>query len=177
MNAPLRLQPRERRLAIVAGVCVGCWGLVSLVVQPLWDGVRDLHAQVASQTERLEAVSRLLAQADAIEQRYRALAAVTTSSTEADPTAFLSTLEALSRQADIQLTLKPRPLARKERTLRFEIELDVEGPQPHLLAFLDRLFSLPQLIAVERLRLASLPAKKDPTIRATLLIQRVSLEP
>lgn len=164
------LRPRERRLALVAGAVIGTWVLVSWLVQPLWDRAKEVRRRVTAQTEKLEAVSRLLEQASAIDHNHQQLAPYLAMAEEgAGQGDFLSELEALSRRADLHLNLKPRPLAGDDRMNRFEVEVDVEGSQENVLGFLDQLLTLPKLMRVERLRLSSVPAKER-LVRGNLLL-------
>lgn len=175
MKALAGLRPNERRLAIVTAVVVGCWLLVSLLVQPLWDRGRELRVQVQTQQEKLEAVSRLLSQAPSVERRYDSLAGYLESEeTEQTQRSFLNDLEALSRTADLQLNLKPRGSKREDRVSRFEVELDVEGSQTSLMNFLDALLAMPKLISIERVRLSIVPTKER-MLRANLVIQKITL--
>ena len=57
---------------------------------------------------------------------------------------------------------------------RFEVELDVDGSQQELMTFLDALLRMPKLIAVERIRISSVPAKAD-LLCANLVIQKLTL--
>ena len=171
-----RFHLRERRLALIAAVLIFCWLLLSVLVQPLWNRARDLRAQVETQQEKLDALSRLLSQAPAIEQQYQAFAAfLEPEDDERVQGAFLENLESLSRQSDLQLNLKPRPLKQEDRVSRFEVELDVEGSHRDLLAFLDSILQMPRLIAIERLRISAVPAKQD-FLRANLIVQRLTLK-
>ncbi len=176
MKRAFTLHPREWRLALIAGVVIGCWSLVSWLIQPLWDRVRDLKTHVETQTEKLEKLGRLLEQAPTIDRQYQELVPyLETSETEQAREVFLNELEALSRSASLQLNLKPRPLKRESHLSRFEVELDVEGSQEQLMGFLDTLFTMPKLISIERLRISSMPAKEN-LLRANLVIQRVTLQ-
>ena len=176
LKGRLILRPRERRLALIASVLIGCWALVSWVAQPLWERNRDLHLHIESQTGKLQALSRLLAQAQTIERQYQGMAAyLQTTDTEEARGTFLNELEALSRSASLQVNLKPRPVKREGHISRFEVELDVEGSQDRLLGFLDALFGMPRLMTIERLRLASIPMKEN-WLRANLVIQRLVLQ-
>ena len=169
------LRPRERRLALIAGVVVGCWLFVSWLVQPLWDRLSDLCLRVEHQTEKLEALNRLAKQVPAIEERYQRVAAyLAGEDDERAQSAFLNELELLSRGSELHVNLKQRPPKREERLSRFEVELDVEGAQDALLAFLDRLIAMPTLMAVERLRLSTIPTKAD-QLRANLVIQHLAI--
>ena len=168
-------RPRERRLALAAAVLIGCWAFVSWVVQPLWERLRDLRLHVETQTQKLEAVNRLLTSAQSVDAKYRGVAAYL--ETEDDDRAqgtFLNTLEAMSRDTNIRLNLKPRPMKREDRLSRFEVELDAEGSQSNLMMFLDALLRLPKLLAIERLRLSAVPAKED-ELRANLVVQKLTL--
>jgi Tfp pilus assembly protein PilO len=175
MAAPVRLQPRERRLALIALVLIGCWALVSWVVQPLWERVRDLQLRVEAQTKKLDALSQLLAQEPSIRRAYEAVAVYLEAGDEAQTQReFLNELEALSRSTRTQLNLKPRPIRQDGRLSRFEVELDLEGSQRDLMRFLDELLGMPRLIALNRLRILGVPQRKD-VLRATLVIQHLTL--
>ena len=171
----MTLQPRERRLALIAAVLIGCWLFLSWLVQPLWEHVRALRLRVETHTEKLAALSRLLEQAPSVEREYQEVAAyLETADDEQAHRAFLNELEGLSREAGVHLNLKPRPVSQDDRLSRFEVELDAEGPQPNLIQFLDTLLRLPRLIAIERLRLATAPGKEG-ALRANLVIQKLTL--
>ncbi len=168
------LRPRERRLALIAGVVIGSWVLMSWLVQPLVDHVRTLHARVKAHTEKLEALSRLLKQAPSITQQYQQVAGyLTVEDDEQAQSVFLNELEGLSRDPALQLNFKPRPMKREERMSRLEVELDIEGPQDKLLAFLDGLVSLPRLMVIERLRMTSIPTKEH-WLRANVVVQKLT---
>lgn len=169
------LRPRERRLALLAAVIIGFWLVVTWLVQPLWEHVSDLRLQVESKTEKLDALRQLLQQAAAIDQEYQALSPYLAAG-EADvaPRAFLDALEALSRQTGVDLSLKPRAERTDGSTSRFDVELDVEGRQEGLLGFLDALFGMPRLMAVQRLRVSASPGKEQ-LLRANIVVEVVSL--
>lgn len=170
----LALRPRERRLALVAAGVIGCWGALSWVVHPLWDGLRTLRLRIDTQTEKLTALSRLLETAPAIERGYAAVTPYLASGADEQAQGkLLHELETLSRQTSVQLNLKPRPVKRDERGSRFEVELDVEGTQEPLLAFLDGLFRMPRLMTIERLRMFAAPATPS-VLRANLVIQALA---
>ena len=174
-TSSVTLRPRERRLALIAGVVIGCWLFVSWLVQPLWDQANDLRLRVERQTGKLEALNRLARQGPAIEARYQRVAAyLAGSDDERAQSAFLNELELLSRELGLHVNLKPRPSKRDDRVSRFDVELDVEGAQETLLAFVDRLLAMPTLMAVERLRLSTIPTKAD-QLRANLVIQHLAI--
>ena len=174
MRKPLlAFRPRERRLALITTVIIGCWVIISWLVQPLWDRARDLRLHVDNQTQRLDALARLLTQAPSVERDYRRAAPYfETEAKEKAQGSFLSELEALSRTSEVQLSLKPRSPNQGEGGGRLEIELDVEGTQEHMMAFLDALFNLPRLMTIDRLRLSSVPSREE-LLRANLVIQRL----
>ena len=176
MSAPARpaLRPQERRLALIAAGVIGCWAAVSWVVQPLWERVRDLQSHVQSQSERLDALTHMLAESQSVHAHHEALAEyLQAEDDEQAQGAFLNALEAFSRQMNLQLNLKPRAGKRDGRVSRLEVELDVEGSQPQLMAFLDALLHMPKAIAFERLRISAAPAKDD-VLRANLVIQKLT---
>ena len=173
----LALRPRERRLALVAAGAIGCWVALSWVVHPLWDRLRTLRLRMDTQTEKLAALSRLLEAAPAIEREYAAATPYLASGADRQAQErLLHELETLSRQTRVQLNLKPRPVKRDERGSRFEVELDVEGAQELLLAFLDALFQMPRLMTIERLRMFTAPANPS-VLRANLVIQALAFTP
>ncbi|MBI2496256.1 MAG: type 4a pilus biogenesis protein PilO [Candidatus Omnitrophica bacterium] len=166
---------RERRLALLAAILIGCWGLVSWMVQPLWDHLHELRRSAETRAEKLQALNRLVTQMPSIERDYERYAIYLEPTGEGQaPGSLLDELEALARRSNVQLNLKPRPGSQQDRVSRFEVELDVEGAQQSLLAFLDELLRLPRLIAVERLHLATAPAKPD-ALRANLVLQALTL--
>lgn len=173
----LRLHPREHRLALIAGGLIGCWVVVSWLVQPLWDRAGALRTQINTQQQKLDAINRLLAQAPAIEQEYQRWAPYLGSGDDEQArSSFLNELEALSRESSVQMNLKPRAPRQAERMSRFEVELDVEGSQEQLLAFLDGLLGLRRLMTIDRLRISSVPLK-DNWLRANLVIQKLTVRP
>ncbi len=177
MKSPVAFQPRERRLALIAGIVISCWAFLSLLLQPLWEQVRDLRLEVQTHTDRLESLGSLLSRAPAIERDYQVVAAYLEEAGEGtgEQGTFLNELEALSRASQVRLNLKPRPVrVLDERVSRFEVELDVEGLQPNLMGFLDTLLRMPALIEIERLRISAVPVKIN-TLRATVVIQKLSL--
>ncbi len=170
-----RFHPRERRLALMAAVITACWVVVSWVMQPLWDRIKDLRQHVESQTGKLAAFSGLLEQAPSVERSHQQFAAYLSATDDAQGQgAFLNELETLCRAATLQLNLKPRPVTHADRVSRFEVELDVEGAQANLLAFLDSLLHLPKLVSLERIRMSSVPTKEN-TLHANVVIQLSAL--
>jgi hypothetical protein len=171
MAATVTFRPRERRLALIAGMVIGVWLALTWAVQPLWERVRDVGLGVETRAEKLHAVTRLLEQGPAIERAYHTYGPyLAAGDGEAQERALLQELESLARAASVQLNLKPRLPTASARATAYEIELDAEGAQPQLLEFLDALLRLPRLVSVERLRIAVVPAKPD-TLRATLTLE------
>ena len=175
MKPLLSFRPRERRLAFIAAMFLLSWGVVSWIVQPLWDRVRDLQLHVDTQLEKLEAVNRLLAQEPSVLRRHQALAShLPAEGGEQAEGSLLHELEALSSHSNLKLNLKPHQARAGDRVSRLEVELDVEGSQEKLLGFLDALLNMPRLVAIERLRISSIPTKEQ-QLRATVLVQQVTL--
>ena len=166
-------QSRERRLLLIGAAIAGCWALLSGLIQPLWDRLRDNRAAVETHTNKLDALGRLLTQFQAIENEYVRLSGyLERRGNEEARGAFLNDLEQLSRASGVALNLKPRPLKVVDRIGRFEIEVDAEGSSEHIMSFLDALFRMPSLVTIERLRIAVLPSKGR-LLRANLVIQRL----
>ncbi len=179
MTPAISLRPRERRLVIVAAAVTGCWAVVSIVVQPLWDQGQDLQRRVEVQSQKLQALNGLMAQAPSVERRYHAVTAAF-QVMDAEPAGvaqrtLLDELEQISRQTNVILNLKPRPMKPDDRISRFEVELDAEGAQATLLAFLDALLAMNRLLEVERLHLATIPAKTD-RLRATVVLHHLTFQ-
>jgi hypothetical protein len=175
MTAPLVLRPRERRLALIAALVVGSYAVISWIVEPLWDRSRELAHRLEAQSSKLSAFSELLQQAPVIEQDHARIAAYLTPEEDEEGRAFLHALETLSRRTNLQLNLKPRPAKGDERLRRFEVEVDLEGSQQSLLAFLDELLRMPELLAIERLRISSSSFKREPSLRASVVVQKLTL--
>jgi hypothetical protein len=168
------LRSNERRLAVAAGTVIGCSAILSLVVQPLWDRAVESRRYAGTQTERLDAVGRLLTQSEEIERAYAAIAGYVQTGDEPQiQQALLNELEALAQAADVQIGLRPRPAKQQDRMKRFEIELDIEGAQQNLLAFVDSLLRMPRLVAIERLRMNGVPLKPE-LLRATIVLQHLT---
>lgn len=169
-----RLQPRERRLALGAGIVMVSWAMVSWLLQPLWNQADALRGEVESQTEKLDALSQLLAQRPAVTQAYDRIAAYVQPPDGGAQAMLLTELESLSRQSDVRLNLKPRPAQRDAHTERLEIEVDIEGSQASVLGFLDNVLKMPRLVSVDRLRVSSVPARAN-LVRANVVLQHITL--
>ena len=176
MTGIASLQPRERRLALVAAVLIGCWVLLGWLIQPLWERVQTLHSRVETQRQKLDGITRLLDRAPAIERRFQTSAGyLEQGDDEQAQSMLLNELESLSRDTGVRLNLKPRSASPDAHLSRFEVELDAEGSQANLLGFLDALLKMPKLLTVERLRIATVPAKQD-LLRATVVLQKLSIK-
>ena len=172
-----RLRPAERRLAMIAMVVIGCWLFVSTVVQPLRAHRAETQQRIQTQREKLDALQRVLAQSAQVEQAYQQFAPYLNGADgDSAPGAFFSELESVARNANVTLNLKPRPAKTEGRISRLEVELDLEGSQPDLLAFLDSLLQMPRLIAIDRLRLSTTPSREG-ILRANLVLHKLSLSP
>lgn len=168
------LKPRERRLALIAVVFIASWALIAWLVQPLWDRLRELHLDVGTHTEKFQAMQRLLEEAPAIERDYERYAPYLQSpDDDGTPQAFMKGLEAMSRRSSVQINLKPHQRKSDKDVTQFEVEIELEGSQPNLLAFLDELLLVKTLITIERLRLSTAPTPG--LLRANLLLQRLTL--
>lgn len=170
-----RLRPPERRLALVAMMVIGCWVFVSMVVQPLLAHRDLMRQQVETQSEKLDALRRVLSQADEVDRVYEQYAPYLDIAGGEANGLFLRELESVARTSSVTLNLKPRPAKTEGRVSRLEIELDVEGPQANLLAFLDALMQMPKLVAIDRLRLSTTPAREG-VLRANLLLSKLSVD-
>ena len=174
MNPLKRLGPRERRLTLITGVLIGCWAVISWIVQPLMDRVREVGGDVDMRIEKLKALTHLLEHAASVERDYQTVQGYLEKATdERVQGSFLDELESLSRQTQIRLSLKPRAPKQDDLLNRLEVELEIEGSQENLFKFLDLLLQMPKLISIERLRIGTMPAR--PTeLRANLVVQKLS---
>ena len=173
MKGAPAIRPREFRLAVIAGGLIGCWGVVSLIVQPLWDRNRDLRLDVETRTERLQAVGRLLEQAPSIEEQYQRMMPYLQQEDDTTQVPFLNELQELSKTSDVRLSMKPRSAKQEGRVSRYEEELDLEGSQEQVMGFLDAILRMPKLMTIERLRLVSAPTREQ-LLRANLVIQKLN---
>lgn len=167
------IRPREFQLAVSAAGLIGCWAVVSFIVQPLWDRNRDLRMEVETRTERLSAMAHLLEQAPEIEKQYQSAAPYLQPEDEATHVPFLNELQELSKASDVRLSMKPRTVKPDGKLDRYEVELDLEGSQEQIMSFLDAVLRLPKLITIERLRVVSAPTREQ-LLRANLVIQKLS---
>lgn len=164
------LRHRERRLVLVVGVLIGCWAFVSFVAQPLWDESRDWQQRLERQTVRIETIRRLVGQAPVIDRRYRQISGyLETLQPEVAERAFLDALSAICRESGLQPNFKPRGIKREGQAARVAVEVDVEGSQPQILEFVDRLLRLPRLTTIEQLRMSVVPGKSG-LLRANVIL-------
>ena len=169
------LQPRERRLAMIAGVLIGCWLMLSWLLQPLWVRVRELNERVGQERDRLEAMTGLAERAGPAQQAYQEIAPLIGQGGETDQALFLNALETMAQSAGVRLNIAPRSAVTADGLSRSNVELDAEGDQQHVIAFLDAILTMPALATVERLRLSMVPGKSD-MLRASLLLQHIQLQ-
>lgn len=167
------LLPREQKLALAAMVLIAIWVIVSWVGAPLVDRFTQLQQQTSLSRKRLLRLRELAGHTPAIEQAYAAYARYRDKTPdESAQSAFLSELEESARSGGLSLSLKPRPLQHDGEVSRFGVELDLEGTQNAVLAFLDRLLSHPSLIELERLRLSGTVSTTRP-LKANLVVTKV----
>jgi hypothetical protein len=167
------LKPRERRAIAGAGVLIGSWLAVVWLIQPLWEQMRELQGRIARSQQRLEAISRLFAQAPEITRRYQLLASSLSPDGQAgqQPQTLLETVQATCSQLNLQPSLKPRVAKSAQGgEERLEVDLGVEGPQGQVFALLDALMRLPRLMTIQELRILSVASRTD-TLRATIILQ------
>lgn len=169
------LQPRERRLAMIAGVLIGCWVILAGILQPLWSRVQEQRERVGLERDRLEAMTGLVERAGSAQAAYEEVAPLLGQGGAADSAIFLNSLETIAQNAGVRLNIAPRSTVTAEGVNRSNVELDAEGTQESVIAFLDAMLTMPALATVERLRLSMVPGKSD-ILRATLLIQHLQLQ-
>ena len=164
---------RERSLALLAGMIIVLWALVSILLLPLWSRFADLQSTMSGARAKLERLQQLANQKPKIEQRSQSYAPFWSDEPdEALRSAFLDELEQLAASVSLQLNLKPRPSQQEGHVSKLGVELEVDATQEALLAFLDLLFKQPSLYEIDRLRISS-SASKDFPLRATLTVNKV----
>jgi len=168
------LKPREKRLLYAALLLAGCWAVVGFLLEPLWHRASALNHEVMLQTEKLEALNQIVQRSASIERRYQVIEPYLSEySEEAGARTLLEELEILSRRLTIPLNLKPRPAPRRGAKT-FDVEVDLEGSQKQIFAFLDNVLAMPQLILIQRLSISAIPRKPN-LLRANLVIQQIQL--
>lgn len=166
------LQPRERQLALIAGLVIGCYLVLTWVLGPLWGRVQDLREQVVQERDKLEAMSGFAERAGASDREYQAVAPLLGQGGTGDNALFLTTLETLAQNSGVRLNIAPRSTVSGEGWDRSNVELDAEGPQTQVISFLDAVLSMPALATVERMRVSMVPGKTD-VLRASILVQHI----
>lgn len=170
-----KFNPRERRLLVFAGVAVGMWFVFARFFEPLWERAQELSQQVASQSAKVDKLNELFAKRQAIDQEYQLIQPyVSEEAPDADPATFLGELEALARRADVQVDLRPKPAVRRGDVTRVGLEIDLNAPQDHVLAFLDAVFNMPRLIEIKRVHISSAPGRSG-LLRAHLVMEQLVL--
>ena len=171
--AARRWSAREQLLAVGAAGVITVWFIVSWVAGPLVGKVQYIRETSALAREKFARLTELAQQGADIERRYAGYAAFRSrESAEALQRGLLGDLETLASQSGVQLNLKPRPLHQDERSMRLSVEVDADGSQDALLKFLDQLFSAPNLLQLDRLRLTASLAGDRP-LRANLLLTQI----
>lgn len=169
------LKHREQRLLLVAACLIGAWVLVTWVVKPLWSSGGGMTGEIESKHDKLEALRSILSDAGYIEKEYEALETYQPGAGgEISRRDFLDAIENLSRQSQLKLSLKPRDTRRAEETGIFEVEFEVEGGQDQIMEFLDSFVTMPDLISIERLRIAHANVRES-TLRAGVVVRRQML--
>ena len=167
---------RQQFLLIAALAVVG-WAVVSSAAMPLWSRLSELDEQSLVAQKKLIRLRELASRQAQIDHDYAAYHPFwSKASNEAAQREFLDELEQLAQADGLQINLKPRPLEQEGGIRRISVELDVEASQQALMSFLDRLFSHPSLIELERLKIAS-AVSDQPTLRASLLINKILINP
>ncbi len=168
---------REQRLTMVVLLLVGSWASLTWLIDPLVARGDDLKQQVEAQTAKLEKLSALIASRSVVEEEYAQVEPYLQAAMaqEGEPAAFLSELEGLAREADVQINLKPR-ISRGRDKDGLVVELELLAPQERLFALLDALLTMPQLVKIERLHLAPAPGSKG-QLRAHLILAKRIFSP
>ncbi len=156
--------PRERWLGLLALVVVLAWA-AGRVAWPLWDRWQMLRRQSVAWQARLARLQLLAARASVVEDAADASAGTAPWPSDMTERQLLDEVEQLAGGGQLQLTLKPQVAAPG----RWGLEIEVDGHQPAVLAFLDRLLALPARLELERLTLHATGTAAAP-LRATIVI-------
>ena len=155
-------------LSAVTLMVVAAAAVLGGAVWPLWERRRQLDDNLVLVQTRLARLRALAGRAPA--------QAVDDGLADQPPArlqrAFLDELEHWSSAGHLQMNLKPQPPVRDRGVLRLGVELELEGAQADLLAFLDRVLASPALLEVARLKIAPGASPERP-VRAWLTITRV----
>ena len=170
-----KLSPQERRLIFIAGIIFLFWMLLLHVVDPLWHRLGGVKQDIDHNLQVAQELKSLLQEGPTIEEQYQTVGSYLSPSTETSRSLWLEQLEALAQTHHVQLNLKPLPPKQEARISRFPLEMDAEGEQRNLLAFLDAILGMPQLIVIDRLRLSAVPTKES-RLRANLVLQQLVLK-
>jgi len=168
---------REQRLTVVVLLLVGGWGSLSWGLDPLLQRADELEQQVEGQTAKLEKLSVLMASRSAVEREYGQVEPYlkSTMAQSLDPAVFLSELESLAREADVQINLKPR-ISKSREGERLAVELELRAPQERLFALIDLFLTMPHLVEIERLHLSPSPGSEG-DLRAHLILAKLAFSP
>lgn len=171
-----RFSLREQRLAFVTGVAILTGVVVSKGLAPGWQRWQDLRDQAGMSLQKLQRLQGLVEQQPAVEAAYQQHADLL-SADEAEPAQrrFLDDLDLLA-QGQLRLDLKPRPAQTADGLTRLSIEIDAQGTQEAILAFLDQLLTSPAPVELERLRIFSSSSLEAP-LRANLVVTKVLVPP
>ena len=168
---------QERTVGMATLMIVTTALVIGGVAWPLWARGRQLTEEAAAFEEKLEHLralagrQTLIAQADQAHVGFRS-----DQPPELIQREFFDDLERWTHAGDLQMNLKPRSIDRGNHATRIGVELELEGAQSALLAFLDRLFSHPSLIDVERLKISPSGVKERP-LQVMLTLSKVVLRP
>lgn len=175
MNAP-RFSLREQRLIFITGIVILTGAAVSWGVLPSWRRWLSLREQTGLSLQQLERLEVLIRKQPEVEAAYQQQAGVLSSDDpESAQRRFLDELDGLAQTAQLRLDLKPRPLQAQEPPT-ISVEIDAEGTQETLLAFIDQLLTSASLIDVERLRISSTTSAEAP-LRANLVVTKLLVPP
>lgn len=168
-----RFSSRERTLALTAFLVIATGAVISQAGLPQWSQLGELRQRSVTAQTKLGRLQELATHKPTIEQTYSAYANFWSNQPEeALRGAFLDELEQLAASASLQLNLKPRPSQRDGHVSRLGVEVEADGTQENVLAFLDSLLKQPSLLEIDRLRLSS-SSSKDYPLRASLIVNKI----
>lgn len=166
-NAPLL---RLAGVALAGGLAIG-WG------RPLWQRLAHLEQEASTAQQRVAQLQALMQRRAIIEQQAQTYAKFSTAEPEEVlQRQLLDELERWAEDTGVQLNLQPRPVQREDVVSRLKVEVELEGPQAALLAFLDRMLSTPSLLQLDRVHITA-ASSKDSRLRANLVVTRLLLHP
>jgi type II secretory pathway component PulM len=153
-----RWSDREKAGVLLAAGVLLLGATYLLVWRPVRQRLADLDLRIQDAQRELAANQRVLASdlLEAVDAEYRQYGERLHSARSAaeENAGLLRVLEELATLAGVSLiATKPQDMAIKSDHEEYEVELDLEGDAPHLVAFLHGVYAAPQMLRVSSFEL------------------------